>query len=103
MTVEAVQVPDPRQPMTDDDLTAYTTWLARECAPRRFLLVGVAPDRGDAGVLGWGLSWDDRALIYLEAPDADRPSLYLARSAESTRASLAMHHDVRLYWVDPGT
>lgn len=92
---------NPQQPMTDDAYDAYVAFL-HDFAPSRFLLIGIADDRTDAGVLGWGMAWEDEVVAYLTRPaDTGRPVHVQARSAESIRASVAHRHEVRLAWIDP--
>lgn len=87
--------------MTDEMYDRYVSCLARDFAPRRFVLIGVAADRTDAGVLGWGIAWEDEALTYLTGPGHDsRFSLFVSESAQSVRATLGIRHEVRLAWID---
>lgn len=102
VTPKAMLAWNPQAPLTEGAFNEYLTFLRRNFAPSRFVLVGISPDRTDAGVLGWGMAWDDEALAYLTTPRGDRsPAFYRSHSAQSIRTALAHGHDVRLAWIDP--
>lgn len=92
----------PFGPMTDAELAGYTDAVLTERAPRRFAVFGVAPDRRDAGVIGWRLAFDDAALLWIQENDDGRPSYFQYTSAESIRDLFARRGEVRLGWADPG-
>lgn len=92
----------PFGPMTDAELTDYMDATLSEHAPRRFAVFGVAPDRGDAGVIGWGLAFADEALLWIGENEDGRPSYFQYTSAESIRDLFARRGEVRLGWADSG-
>lgn len=63
--------------------------------PRRFALFGVAPDRSDAGLIGWGLAFEDEAVFCTTGNAVIRAS-----SADSVHTLMRHHGDTRLAWLD---
>lgn len=80
-------------------LMAELTEMSVESAPRRFALCEVWADVEDAGVVGWGMAFDDEALLYLPQ------SSVLGRLSSAHRAlkMCARGGDRRLVWIDAGT
>lgn len=66
--------------------------------PRRFAVFGVAEDRSDAGLIGWGLDFEDEAIFVTGGT-----GIVHATSAESVRRMLARRGEVRLAWLDGTT
>lgn len=89
-------------PIDDAVLAEYIDAMLTEFAPRRFAIFGVAPDRSDAGVLGWGLAFDEEAVFCCDAGEGDElPRYFQCSSAEAVRELLAGRGEVRLGWADP--
>lgn len=84
----------PAVPATEERIADYITQTLAE-GPRRFALFGVAPDRSDAGIIGWGLAFDDEA-IFLTLGNA----IIRAPSAESVHTMMRHRGDTRLAWLD---
>lgn len=98
MASDAMFELDPQAPMSEEEYDDFVTLLG-DWAPHRFVLIGVADDRTDAGVLAWGLAWDDQAIAY-SVDEHDRRSDFRGRSAEAIRAVVGRRHEVRLAWID---
>jgi hypothetical protein len=77
-------------------LMAELTEMSVESAPRRFALCEVWADDEDAGVVGWGMAFDDEAMLYLpEARVVGKRS-----SAQRALRLCARTGDLRLVWID---
>lgn len=88
----------PFGPMTDADLHGYIDEVLAEETPRRFALFGVTDDRKDAGLIGWGVAFDDAALLWIEG---DHPTYIHCRSADTIRDRFDGGGEVVLRWADP--
>ena len=82
---------------TEEHIAEYISQTLAD-GPRRFALFGVAPDRRDAGLIGWGLAFDDEAIFYTVGNAVIR-----AQSAESVHAMMRRKGDTRLAWLDAET
>jgi hypothetical protein len=82
--------------LTEDELVTELEELSAEFAPRRFTLCQVDGDWQDGQIIGWGLAWDEEAIVYL----VQARVLMTAPSAERARQRMARKADVRLVWVD---
>ncbi len=84
-------------PLWDEaEFTALLTDLAHACAPRRFALCEIHGDREDGSVFGWGMAFDDRAVIWRTTGHA----LGAFGSAESALALLSRRRNLQLVWID---
>jgi hypothetical protein len=79
-------------------LMAELKELCVEFAPRRFALCEVWADDDDAGIFGWGMAFDDKALLYL--PQAR--VLCTTNSPQRALGRYARGADRRLVWIDGG-
>jgi len=75
-------------------IDAYITEILAH-GPRRFAVFGIAADHTDAGLIGWGLDFDDEALFVTGGTGIIR-----AASADSVRRMLEHRGEVRLEWLD---
>lgn len=88
-------------PIDEAVLAEYIEAMPTEFAPRRFAIFGVAPDRSDAGVLGWGLDFEGAAVFCYENGGEELSRQIHGSSAEQVRQLLARRGEVRLGWADP--
>lgn len=79
----------------EKSLMSELTEMSAEFAPRRFALCEVWADEEDAGVVGWGMAFDDEAMLYL--PESG----LMARLSSAQRAlRLTRSADRRVVWID---
>lgn len=77
-------------------LMAELTELSVEFAPRRFSLCEVWADDEDAGIVGWGMAFDDETLLYLP----QNGMVGRLSSAQRALKAYTRGGDRRLVWID---
>lgn len=82
----------------EDEFMAELTEISVEFAPRRFALCGVRPNLEDAQVIGWGMAFDDEAMLYLP----EDGTLGRLRSAQRAPRLYGRRGDLRVVWIDGG-
>lgn len=70
--------------------------LSTEFAPCRFTLCQVDDDGQDGQIIGWGLAWDEEAIVYV----VQARMVMSVANADQARQRLARKADVRVVWVD---
>lgn len=84
---------------TEEEFAQEVAELVAEEAPRLFALVQEYGERADAGVIAWGLAFDD----YAEAVSVNRRRHGTFPSAERARQAFSRRAKVRLVWTAPET
>ncbi|WP_344590655.1 hypothetical protein [Actinomadura vinacea] len=75
---------------------AELTEMSVEFAPRRFALCEVWAEDEDAGVVGWGMAFDDETLLYLPHTRVFGRS----SSAQTALSRFTRGGGGRLVWID---
>ncbi|KWW99504.1 hypothetical protein LI90_1140 [Carbonactinospora thermoautotrophica] len=85
-------------PLWDEaEFTTLLADLAHAYAPRRFALCEVHGEREDGSVFGWGMAFDDRAVIWRTTG-----AVGTFESAESALTLFSRRRNLQLVWIDQG-
>lgn len=83
-----------------NDPLATTALSPLEAAPRRFALCAEEPDEdGRPEVVGWGLEFDDTAIVYLRDPTGERSTHGVFESADRARALFSLVAALEIVWT----
>jgi hypothetical protein len=92
-------LPDPVDPL----LAPARRWALSPlavAAPRRFALCAEEPDEdGWHEVVGWGLEFEDDAVVYLRGPAGERSAHGVFGSADRARAHFSRVAPVHVVWA----
>lgn len=81
---------------SEAELLRHLTEISADLAPRRFTLCEIDSEREDGWVRGWGLAFEDVAVLVGDGCGL----LGSFQSAESALALFSQLADLRLVWID---
>ncbi|KWX02504.1 hypothetical protein LI90_3547 [Carbonactinospora thermoautotrophica] len=89
---------NPFLPATEEEYLAELRDISVSCAPRRFTLCEIDRELQDGWVFGWGLAFEDNAVLFRPG---DHHVTGVFQSAESALRLFSSSRNLHLVWIDP--